>query len=229
MEEWKLTDISEVCAKFNVTSRTLRFYEEKGLIESTRGTDSTRRQYTVVQIERIREILTLRTIGISIREIKAYLKGNVSLKEVVQLRKAEIIASVNSKMREIEMLNDTLMAIDEGEDVLGSESGQEKCSISEQTEIARKCAEHIVKGELDKLYPFFSKRVSEYMPIDAFKAMWRDSTTGAGEFVRIGDTIASSESDNIVFQKICFSKVNIQLKFVFRNNIIHGLWTSYVE
>ncbi|MGN0425264.1 MAG: MerR family transcriptional regulator [Acetatifactor sp.] len=229
MEEWKLTDISEICEKFNVTSRTLRFYEEEGLIESTRDADSTRRQYTVEQIGRIREILTLRTIGISIKEIKAYLKGNASLKEVVQLRKAEIIALVDSKMREIKMLNETLMAIDDGEDVLGAESGQEKRSTSEQTEIVRKCAEHIVKGELDKLYPFFSKQVSEYMPIDAFKAMWRDSTTGAGDFVRIGETTVSSESDNIVFQKICFSKVNIQLKFVFRNNIIHGLWTSYVE
>ena len=33
MDEINLTDISEICEQFNVSSRTLRFYEEEGIIE----------------------------------------------------------------------------------------------------------------------------------------------------------------------------------------------------
>lgn len=29
-------DIADVCQKLNITSRTLRFYEEKGIIDSTK-------------------------------------------------------------------------------------------------------------------------------------------------------------------------------------------------
>ena len=41
-----LYDIADVCQKLNITSRTLRFYEEKGLIQSSRSDDSNRRKYT---------------------------------------------------------------------------------------------------------------------------------------------------------------------------------------
>lgn len=229
MNEGGFTDIKEVCEKYNVTSRALRFYEEEGLIESTRDADSARRKYTSEQMGRIREILTLRAIGISVKEIKEYLKGNVSLKEAVHLRKAEIIASIESKIREIKMLNETLMAIEDGENVFNLDTKSKKSSTSELTEIARKCAGHMVEGESEKIYPFLSKTMLEYMPIDSFKAMWRDSITGVGDFMRMGETTVSSESDDIVFQEIIFANVKMQIKFVFRNKIIHGLWQSYIE
>lgn len=57
----------------------------------------------------------------------------------------------------------------------------------------------------------------------------RDTVAGTGDFVRIGEITVSSESDNIIFQKLCFRNFNIQIKFVFRKNTIHGLWSSYVE
>ena len=249
MDETKLIDISEICEKFDISSRTLRFYEEEGILESTRVEGSSRRKYSLEQVARIREVLTLRAIGISVKEIKEYLRGNTSLREVVHLRKAEVIALIKSKMREIELLNQALMAMDDGEDlfeaadmfemltkqskkVMGNKSAENKVAdnlTARQMEIVRMCAEWIIQDHLEKLYPYFSQQLREYMPESAFKAAWRDAITGAGKFQRLGETNPSNESENVVLQKFYFEKVTIQMKFVFHNLIIHGLWTSFVK
>ena len=239
MDETKLLDISVICDRFGISSRTLRFYEEEGIIASTREEGSSRRKYSSEQVARIREVLTLRSIGISVKEIKEYLQGSASLKEIVHLRRAEIIASIESKTREIELLNQALMAMDDGEDLLGAagmfdtSAKQSKKAVEKETakrmEIVRKCAEWIVQGQFEKLYPYFSRQLREYMPESAFGATWRDCITGAGEFQRLGETNLDNESENVVLQRFHFEKVTVQMKFVFRNLIIHGLWTSFVE
>ena len=45
-----LFDITAVCKMLGITSRTLRFYEEKGIITSTTIGLSSRRQYTEEQV-----------------------------------------------------------------------------------------------------------------------------------------------------------------------------------
>ena len=244
MDETKLIDISEICEQFSISSRTLRFYEEEGIIESTRVEGSAHRKYSLEQIARIREVLTLRAIGISVKEIREYLLGNTSLNEVVHLRKAEIMASIESKTREIELLNQTLMAMDDGEDIFEAaamietpkkrdaknrENEDTEKVTAQRMEIVRKCAEWIIQDHLEKLYPYFSQQLREYMPEAAFRATWRDCITGAGKFQRLGETSLSNESEKVLLQRFHFEKVTVQMKFVFHNLIIHGIWTSFVE
>lgn len=231
MAEQKLTDIAEICERYSVTSRALRFYEEEGLIESTRVAGSARRKYTDEQICRIQEILTLRTIGISVAEIKEYLSGNVSLKEVVRLRKAEIIVSVERKLCEIKLLNETLMALDDEDRTLDVKavSREDRTETTELIEIARKCSEYMVSEHFELIYPYFSKTMTEYMPIDSFRAVWRDSITGIGEYVKLGKTYIGEEDSHTIYQEIIFTKITMRIKFVFHEHIIHGLWQSYVE
>ena len=237
MDETKLIDISEICEQFSISSRALRFYEEEGIIESTRVEGSARRKYSLEQIARIREVLTLRAIGISVKEIREYLQGSASLREIVHLRKAEIIASIESKTREIELLNQTLMAMDDGENVFEKAPRFEKAAankvadnlVAQRMEIVRKCAEWIIQDHLEKLYPYFSQQLCDYMPESAFRATWRDCITGAGKFQSLGETYPDNESENVMLQKFHFEKVTVQMKFVFHNLIIHGLWTNFVE
>ena len=58
-------DITEVCKMFGTTSRTLRFYEEKGIIQSTTVGISSRRQYTEEQVSIIKNVIVLRALGLS--------------------------------------------------------------------------------------------------------------------------------------------------------------------
>jgi len=63
--------IGELARKYGVTLRTLRFYEDKGLLNPHR--DGTTRLYTRRDIARLKLILLGRKVGFSLREVKQML------------------------------------------------------------------------------------------------------------------------------------------------------------
>lgn len=75
-----LFDINTVCKMLETTSRTLRFYEEKKIISSTKSPYSVRRQYTREQVDIIRNVLVLRALGFSVKDIAELQKEGTDLK-----------------------------------------------------------------------------------------------------------------------------------------------------
>ncbi|MDE7132138.1 MAG: MerR family transcriptional regulator [Lachnospiraceae bacterium] len=65
-----LVKIREISGRYNVSARTLRYYEDMGLIESTRSDDYAYRLYDEAAIKRLEQILILRRLNISIKDIK---------------------------------------------------------------------------------------------------------------------------------------------------------------
>ncbi len=63
-----LTRIGEMAKKFNVTLRTLRFYEDRGLIHPRR--EGTTRLYSRRDSVRLALVLLGRRVGFSLREVK---------------------------------------------------------------------------------------------------------------------------------------------------------------
>lgn len=229
MHDKEIYDITEVCSLFHISSRTLRFYEEKGLIQSSRSDDSNRRKYTEAQVEQIRNVIILRTIGLPIRSIKEYIAGETPLADVIHLRRAEISALIKMKAEEIRMLNEVLAAVEDGEDIFDKERETFDQNHTAAMQLSLQCAEYIRQGDLDKLYSHFSRKMKDYMPEDVFRKVWADSITGLGAFVRMGQTMTDREYDNIVYQYIVFQKMTIRIKFVYHDEIIHGLWIQYCE
>jgi len=66
----ELTKIKDVSSKYNITTRTLRYYEDMGLITSTRNDDYAYRMYDENAVKRIAQILILRKLNIRIKDIK---------------------------------------------------------------------------------------------------------------------------------------------------------------
>ena len=66
----KLIKIKEVSDKYGITAKTLRYYEEKGLIESRRTNEYAYRMYDEPSITRLEQILILRRMNISIKDIQ---------------------------------------------------------------------------------------------------------------------------------------------------------------
>ncbi len=62
--------IGEVAAKFNISGRTLRYYEEIGILRSIRSNESQYRYYDQEAIIRIEQILFLRKMQIPIKDIR---------------------------------------------------------------------------------------------------------------------------------------------------------------
>ena len=106
--------ISDLASEFDVTPRTLRFYEEKGLLEPTRSGQNRRYSGT----DRTRLILVLRgkTLGLSLQESAELIgmydpssnnKAQLSrLIEKIQTRKAQLVA----QKLELEQMIDDLDA-----------------------------------------------------------------------------------------------------------------------
>ena len=66
----ELIKIRDVSTKYDITARTLRYYEDMGLISSTRSEDYAYRLYDETAVKRIEQILILRKLNISIRDIQ---------------------------------------------------------------------------------------------------------------------------------------------------------------
>ena len=66
----KLLKIRDISAKYGVSARTLRYYEEIGLIHSTRSTDYAYRLYDEPAIKKLEQILILRKLNINIKDIQ---------------------------------------------------------------------------------------------------------------------------------------------------------------
>lgn len=99
-EDGKLLAISEMSDTFGVTLRTLRFYEEKGLLNPVRK--GARRFYRPHDVSRMRVILQAKKIGLTLGEIRkviSIVEGN--LPRVEQLRKLrDICAEQEDLLRE---------------------------------------------------------------------------------------------------------------------------------
>ena len=66
----KLIKIRDVSSKYDISARTLRYYEDMGLITSTRSEGYAYRLYDEAAIRRLEQILILRKLNISIRDIQ---------------------------------------------------------------------------------------------------------------------------------------------------------------
>ena len=65
-----LIKIKDVSDKYDITARTLRYYEDMGLINSTRSDDYAYRLYDENAVKRLEQILILRKLNISIKDIQ---------------------------------------------------------------------------------------------------------------------------------------------------------------
>ena len=72
----ELIKISEVSLKYDISTRALRYYEDKGLIDSIRTEDYAYRLYDDIAIKRIEQILVLRKLNITIKDIKKIFSAN---------------------------------------------------------------------------------------------------------------------------------------------------------
>src|SRR6056297_10803 len=66
--------IGEIANLFHVSTRTVRYYEEVGLLASQRDPDSQYRYYDERSSERLKKILVLRELGLSLNDIKNILE-----------------------------------------------------------------------------------------------------------------------------------------------------------
>jgi DNA-binding transcriptional MerR regulator len=103
----ELFGIAELCREFGITLRTIRFYEDKGLLHPRRVNGA--RVYTRRDRARLALILRSKSIGASLADIKHYLdlygsrgEGRVQQLKYVLERTDAAIAELERKRADIE-------------------------------------------------------------------------------------------------------------------------------
>lgn len=223
----QLYDINTVCKMLNITSRTLRFWEEKGLLSGIKAA-SGRRQYTDEQIDSIKRIITLRKLGLSLKEIKAINDNETDLKTAVSERRAAVYAAIEKKQQEISALCDALALIENGMNLYDAEMPPTVIE-SRHEEIASRCAAAIVYNDEALLYSYFSEKMKKYLPPDVYRSVRLDVLSHLGDFIKFGKLTADKRYKNSVFQYAEYEKRGLRIQFVFHGEKIEGLWLTYYE
>lgn len=101
-----MMDISEVAKASGLPASTLRFYEEKGLIQSN-GRSGLRRQFSEDVIDRLALIALGRNAGFSLEEIaEMFTPDGVEINIALLLAKAE---ELDKKIKELTSMRDGLL------------------------------------------------------------------------------------------------------------------------
>jgi len=88
-----LITISEISREMNISTRTLRYYEQIGLIESIKKDDYAYRTYDEATVTRLRQILVLRKLRIPLKQIGLILQSENT---------AEIIETFQENLNEVD-------------------------------------------------------------------------------------------------------------------------------
>lgn len=108
--------ISELASQLEISTRTIRFYEEKGLI-SPRRSAGNQRQYTRRDRARLKLILRGKRFGYSLEEISEMIgMAEVDLDEAEQIRRSlaygqEKLKEINQRIEELRLLEEDILAV----------------------------------------------------------------------------------------------------------------------
>lgn len=229
MEDKHLYDITEACRMLGTTSRTLRFYEEKKIITSTTVGLSARRKYTEEQLLQIKNVLVLRSLGLSVKSITELQKEQSDLKNAVLSKRAEIYASIEAHIKEINLLNEAVYALELGKNIFDGVWQTRSDANFEELEIARLCTDAIISNDDEFLYRHLSSRLLQYMPKDVYSVARRDTLATLGDFLGIDEIAADKKYSNKIFSKVRYSKLGLMITFVFHAGKIDGLWLGYYD
>ncbi len=100
----------DIAHKCHVSTRTIQYYDKKGILSPNYTSETNRRFYTDKEVEKLELILFLKEIGCTIKEIKVLLQEDSSMKTLytlLQIKKHEIQQSITvkeNKVRKIEQI-----------------------------------------------------------------------------------------------------------------------------
>ncbi len=102
----KFMTVSEVSKTFDVSTRMLRYYEKIGLLESTRKEDYAYRIYNDNAVRRLQQIIVLRRLRISLKQIAIILDDNKQTQALQIMR--DNITELNEEINALSTIRNIL-------------------------------------------------------------------------------------------------------------------------
>jgi DNA-binding transcriptional MerR regulator/DNA gyrase inhibitor GyrI len=135
---YDLQKIGEISSKYCISSRTLRYYEEIGILNSSRTGDSKYRLYEDAAVERLEQILLLRKLQLSIKDIKRiFLSKDISVAVNSLLEKLKQVENDLAELTKLKSIIQNALTVLKGYDnnsIEGLKLLQEKSNILMQVD-----------------------------------------------------------------------------------------------
>lgn len=215
MDSMELISISQACEQLHTTARTLRFYEDQGLIESIRTGNEQKRFYDLHNLERIKLILFLRSLNLSIAEISSLLKSfpEISLNSSPK----ELISFLKTKNRQINQESVVLMKkIHRLEQAIISLGGylteKERNWYQKQAQIV---ATALLQQDPNPVLEQLSESTLLAINADVLDNMWEDLVTKNVTLKKITSIEISNESDSLIEFCVTFTTETSDVYFFF--------------
>ena len=135
----RLLKINEVATEVGLTARSIRYYEELGLLNPAARSEGAYRLYDADDVERLRFIRALRDdAGFSLAEI-----GRLLEDEAARARNRERFRTATDPAERRAALADALVRIDDQVAILREKEGRLRAMIAEAEGRRRHIAEHL--------------------------------------------------------------------------------------
>ena len=82
--------INQVAELVDITKKNIRFYEDQGLVDPDRDPTNGYREYTLKDVENLKQIKLLRQLGVSIENIRKLQNGSLSLERCMKDRLTDL-------------------------------------------------------------------------------------------------------------------------------------------
>ncbi len=123
--------INQVAELVDITSKNIRFYEDQGLVEPSRDPSNGYREYSLKDVEELKKIKLLRSLGVTCDNIRRLKAGELNLERCMRDRLEEL----DDSARDLEHMKTicAMLADDEAEiDQLDTSLYLEKMKESEK-------------------------------------------------------------------------------------------------
>jgi len=141
--------VGELARRTGLSVRTLRYYDEIGLLSPGRRTESGHRLYAADDVVRLQQIRSLRALGFGLEEIRACLgRPDFSARRVIELHLSRLEERIRAQQRLRDLLEIVAARLDPGEEVLAGEFME---MVTEVIEMSERIEKYYTPEQLEQL------------------------------------------------------------------------------
>ena len=216
----ELKSINEVCRMLDITSRTIRYYEQCRLIKTFRESKTAPRRLDSENIERLCRIRFLRKLGLSLDEIADVIESESKTTEMIYRKNEEFKAEINALTERIYLLEEVLDASEQGRNIYSIEKKfRHPSDNAEILRIASECTKMILEERFLELKKYLNADMRR-LPPEFFETAWKAHIEPCGKFVAVGE---QSMDGNTVINRLHFEKLGVIIRTDIYGEIVAGI------
>ena len=221
-----LKTINEVCRMLDLTARTIRFYEQCGLIRTVRDSKTAPRRLDSENIDRLKRIRFLRKLGLSLDEISGVIDNEDDARELIFKKSAEMKLEVTSLIKRITLLEKVLLIAENGGNIYSAQTeGEVPENSDELLRIGAEVTKLVLDGRFDEVRKYLNTDMGS-LPEEFYAAAWESHLKPCGKFLSVGKQTIDGFS---VYNRLHYEKLDVVVKTDILGGIVCGLLLQYAK